>query len=124
MRTRSNGLAFIVPKVHPARYLVHKDASIAINAVLDFLRSQNGEARCIHRLLRQCPIPYESAPFEIELEHPERIVAAELNITSGTLSRALAGFGANNLFAHRGKRSLSSTREGLKPLCASSSAKH
>ena len=45
----------------------HKDASIAINAVLDFSVLKNGEARCIHRLLRQCPIPYESAPFEIDL---------------------------------------------------------
>ncbi len=59
-------------------------------ALLDDLTLKNSEARCIHWLLRQCPLPYESAPFEIRLEHPKRIVAAELNITSETLSRSLA----------------------------------
>jgi CRP-like cAMP-binding protein len=59
-------------------------------ALLDDLTLKNAEARCINWLLRHCPIPYENAPFEIRLEHPKRIVAAELNITSETLSRTLA----------------------------------
>lgn len=37
---------------------------------LDDLTLKNAEARCIHWLLRQCPIPYESALFEMELEPP------------------------------------------------------
>ena len=64
---------------------------------------KNGEARCIHWLLRQWPIPYESAPFEIELEHPKRIVAAELNITSETLSRMLVGLRGKQLIRTSGK---------------------
>ncbi len=35
------------------------------------------------------PAPYPRKPFEIELKHPKRIVAAELNLTSETLSRTL-----------------------------------
>jgi hypothetical protein len=58
---------------------------------------------CIHWLLRQCPVPYESAPFEIELEHPKRIVAAELNITSETLSRTLTGLRGKQLIRTSGK---------------------
>jgi CRP/FNR family transcriptional regulator, dissimilatory nitrate respiration regulator len=59
-------------------------------ALLDDLTLKNAEARCIAWLLRQCPTPYSNEPFEIELDHPKRIVAAELNITSETLSRTLA----------------------------------
>jgi CRP/FNR family transcriptional regulator, dissimilatory nitrate respiration regulator len=71
--------------------------------LLDDLTLKNAEARCIHWLLRQCPVPYESAPFEIELEHPKRIVAAELNITSETLSRMLAALRAKQLIRTSGK---------------------
>ena len=94
----------------------HKDASIAINAVLDFSVLKNGETRCIHRLLRQCPIPYESAPFEIELEHPKRIVAAELNNHERD-ALAYADFSSRQTaYSHIGrKQSSSSTRCGLKP---------
>ena len=72
-------------------------------ALLDDLTLKNAEARCIHWLLRQCPVPYESAPFEIKLEHPKRIVAAELNITSETLSRMLAGLRSKQLIRTSGK---------------------
>jgi CRP-like cAMP-binding protein len=71
--------------------------------LLDDLTLKNAEARCIHWLLRQCPVPYESAPFEIALEHPKRIVAAELNITSETLSRMLAALRAKQLICTSGK---------------------
>ena len=49
------------------------------------------------------PIPDESAPFEIRLEHPKRIVAAELNITSETLSRTLARLREKQLIRIIGK---------------------
>ena len=67
-------------------------------ALLDDLTLKDAEARCIHWLLRHCSIPYESAPFEIRLEHPKRTVAAELNITSETLSALLPGFVRSNSF--------------------------
>lgn len=72
-------------------------------ALLDDLTLKNSEARCIHWLLRHCPIPYESAPFEIRLDHPKRIVAAELNITSETLSRTLARLRDKKLIRTTGK---------------------
>ena len=72
-------------------------------ALLDDLTLKNSEARCIHWLLRHCPIPYESASFEIRLEHPKRIVAAELNITSETLSRTLAKLRDKELILTTGK---------------------
>ncbi|HEY5706919.1 MAG TPA: Crp/Fnr family transcriptional regulator [Terrimicrobiaceae bacterium] len=76
---------------------------LGIVALLDDLTLKNAEARCIHWLLRQCPFPYENVPFEIELEHPKRIVAAELNITSETLSRMLAGLRSKQLIRTSGK---------------------
>ena len=72
-------------------------------ALLDDLTLKDAEARCIHWLLRHCPIPYESAPFEIRLEHSKRIVAAELNITSETLSRTLARLREKQLIRIIGK---------------------
>jgi len=72
-------------------------------ALLDDLTLKNAEARCIHWLLRHCPTPYERASFEIELEHPKRIVAAELNITSETLSRTLARLRDKQLIRTTGK---------------------
>jgi CRP/FNR family transcriptional regulator, dissimilatory nitrate respiration regulator len=72
-------------------------------ALLDDLTLKNAEARCIHWLLRQCPVPHENIPFEIELEHPKRIVAAELNITSETLSRMLTSLRGKQLIRTSGK---------------------
>ncbi len=72
-------------------------------ALLDDLTLKNAEARCIHWLLKHCPNPYESAPVEIRLEHPKRIVAAELNITSETLSRTLARLREKLLISTTGK---------------------
>lgn len=74
-----------------------------IVALLDDLTLKNAEARCIHWLLRHCPIPYEEESCEIELEHPKRIVAAELNITSETLSRTLARLREKQLIRTAGK---------------------
>jgi CRP/FNR family transcriptional regulator, dissimilatory nitrate respiration regulator len=58
----------------------------------DDLTLKNAEARCLNWLLRHCPTPRSRHPCEIELESPKRIVAAELNITSETLSRMLRRF--------------------------------
>jgi CRP-like cAMP-binding protein len=63
-----------------------------IVGLLDDLTLKNAEARCLNWLLRHCPTPRSSDPCEIELESPKRIVAAELNITSETLSRMLRRF--------------------------------
>jgi CRP/FNR family transcriptional regulator, dissimilatory nitrate respiration regulator len=60
--------------------------------LLDDLTLKNAEARCLNWLLRHCPTPRSSHPCEIELESPKRLVAAELNITSETLSRMLRRF--------------------------------
>jgi CRP/FNR family transcriptional regulator, dissimilatory nitrate respiration regulator len=60
--------------------------------LLDDLTLKNAETRCLSWLLRHCPTPRSSHPCEIELESPKRIVAAELNITSETLSRMLRRF--------------------------------
>jgi CRP/FNR family transcriptional regulator, dissimilatory nitrate respiration regulator len=73
-----------------------------IVALLDDLTLKNAEARCIHWLLRHCPVPYEES-CEIELEHPKRIVAAELNITGETLSRTLAKLREKQLIRTAGK---------------------
>jgi CRP-like cAMP-binding protein len=72
-------------------------------ALLDDLTLKNAEARCIHWLLRHCPDPYEREPVEIQLEHSKRIVAAELNITSETLSRTLARLREKLLIRTTGK---------------------
>ena len=72
-------------------------------ALLDDLTLKDAEARCIHWLLRHCPDPEGSTPAEIRLEHPKRIIAAELNITSETLSRTLARLREKQLIRIIGK---------------------
>ena len=72
-------------------------------ALLDDLTLKDAEARCIHWLLRHCPESDESTAVEILLEHPKRIVAAELNITSETLSRTLARLRDKQLIRTTGK---------------------
>lgn len=72
-------------------------------ALLDDLTLKDAEARCIHWILRHCPNSEESTPIEIQLEHPKRIVAAELNITSETLSRTLARLRDKHLIRITGK---------------------
>ena len=78
--------------------------------LLDDLTLKNAEARCLNWLLRHCPIPVRKAPCEIELENPKRIVAAELNITSETLSRMLRRFRESNSFEQPQKASSCSIR--------------
>jgi CRP/FNR family transcriptional regulator len=63
-----------------------------IVGLLDDLTLKNAEARCLSWLLKHCPRPHSSHPFVVELESPKRLVAAELNITSETLSRMLRRF--------------------------------
>ena len=65
--------------------------------LLDDLTLKNAEARCINWLLRHRPSPYSREPFKIELEHPKRIMAAELNLASETLSRTLSKLRDKNL---------------------------
>ena len=71
--------------------------------LLDDLTLKDAEARCIHWLLRYFPDPEGDAPAEIRLEHPKRIIAAELNITSETLSRTLARLREKQLIRIIGK---------------------
>lgn len=82
-------------------------------ALLDDLTLKNAEARCLNWLLRHCPNPYSSEPFEIELEHPKRIVAAELNITSETLSRTLGRLRDRELIRTKGKAILVLDPQGM-----------
>ena len=81
--------------------------------LLDDLTLKNAEARCLNWLLRHCPIPRSSHPFEIELESPKRIVAAELNITSETLSRMLRSFRDKQLIRTTSKASSCSIHSEL-----------
>jgi len=71
-------------------------------ALLDDLTLKDAEARCIHWLLRHCPDSEGGAPAEVRLEHSKRFVAAELNITSETLSRTLARLRDKQLIRVRG----------------------
>lgn len=72
-------------------------------SLLDDLTLKDAEARCIHWLLRHCLHSDESTPVEILLEHPKRLVAAELNIASETFSRTLARLREKKLVNLRGK---------------------
>ena len=82
-------------------------------ALLDDLTLKDAQARCIHWILRHCPDSTERTPIEIRLEHPKRVVAAELNITSETLSRILARLRDKQLIQMTGKTILVLNRRKL-----------
>src|SRR5687768_11985523 len=60
--------------------------------LLDDLRLKNMETSLAHWLLQRCARPIGDQPQTIEIEQTKRVLAAEMGITSETLSRTLAKF--------------------------------
>jgi CRP-like cAMP-binding protein len=50
------------------------------------------ETRMANWLLKRCPRPIDDRAVEIKLDRTKRVLAAEMGITSETLSRTLAKF--------------------------------
>src|SRR5581483_10473464 len=63
-----------------------------IIGLLGDLTLKNLETRLANWLLKQCPHPISTQPIEIKLGRTKRVLAAEMGITSETLSRTLAKF--------------------------------
>jgi CRP/FNR family transcriptional regulator, dissimilatory nitrate respiration regulator len=63
-----------------------------IVGLLDDLTLKDLETRLANWLLKQCPHPISTHPIEIKLDRTKRVLAAEMGITSETLSRTLAKF--------------------------------
>jgi CRP-like cAMP-binding protein len=63
-----------------------------IVGLLDDLTLKDMETRLANWLLKQCPRPVGAAQVEIKLDRTKRVLAAEMGITSETLSRTLAKF--------------------------------
>ncbi len=62
---------------------------LLVNAVED-LQGKDVETRLIHWLLKRCPQPRPTSPFEIALDVTKTVLASELSTRNETLSRALA----------------------------------
>lgn len=60
--------------------------------LLDDLTLKDMETRLANWLLKRCPRPLPSGPSVIQLGRTKRVLAAEMNTTSETLSRTLAKF--------------------------------
>lgn len=60
--------------------------------VLDDLTLKNIETRLANWLLKRCTLPFTEKPQTIQLDRTKRVLAAEMGITSETLSRTLAKF--------------------------------
>ena len=60
--------------------------------VLDDLSLKNIESRLANWLLNRCVRPFDGSPQKIQLDRTKRVLAAEMGITSETLSRTLAKF--------------------------------
>lgn len=76
---------------------------LLVNAVED-LQGKDVETRLIHWLLKRCPLPRPTRPFEIALDVTKTVLAAELSTRNETLSRALARLRDAGQIAVEGKR--------------------
>ena len=71
--------------------------------LLDDLTLKDAETRLANWLLKRCPNPNKHQPVEIKLDRTKRVLAAEMNTTSETLSRTLAKFRDQKLLRVSGK---------------------
>ena len=76
---------------------------LLVNAIED-LQGKDVETRLIHWLLKRCPQPRPSGPFEIALDVTKTVLASELSTRNETLSRALARLRDAGQIAVDGKR--------------------
>lgn len=74
-----------------------------IVGLLDDLTLKDIETRLANWLLKQCPRPLSNGAVEIKLDRTKRVLAAEMGITSETLSRTLAKFRDQKLLRVSGK---------------------
>src|SRR5262245_10426204 len=74
-----------------------------IVGLLDDLTLKDIETRLANWLLKQCPRPMSNGAVEIKLDRTKRVLAAEMGITSETLSRTLAKFRNHKLLRVSGK---------------------
>ena len=74
-----------------------------IVGLLDDLTLKDIETRLANWLLKQCPNPAANGPVEVKLDRTKRVLAAEMGITSETLSRTLAKFRDQKLLRVSGK---------------------
>ncbi len=74
-----------------------------IVGLLDDLTLKDIETRLANWLLKQCPRPVTNGAVEIKLDRTKRVLAAEMGITSETLSRTLAKFRDQKLLRVSGK---------------------
>jgi CRP/FNR family transcriptional regulator, dissimilatory nitrate respiration regulator len=74
-----------------------------IIGLLDDLTLKDIETRLANWLLKQCPRPMGNGAVEIKLDRTKRLLAAEMGITSETLSRTLAKFRDQKLLHVSGK---------------------
>ncbi len=63
-----------------------------IVGLLDDLTLKNMETRLANWILKRCPQPLRANSAIVQLDRTKRVLAAEMGITSETLSRALAKF--------------------------------
>lgn len=75
---------------------------VLVNA-LDDLTRRDVETRLAHWLLKRCPRPLSSAPFELRLDVTKTVIASELRTRNETLSRALARLREMHLIESSGK---------------------
>lgn len=74
-----------------------------IVSLLDDLTLKDIETRLANWLLKQCPRPMGNGAVEIKLDRTKRVLAAEMGITSETLSRTLAKLRDQKLLRVSGK---------------------
>ena len=74
-----------------------------IVGLLDDLTLKDIETRLANWLLKQCPPPVNNNAVEIKLDRTKRVLAAEMGITSETLSRTLAKFRDQKLIRVSGR---------------------
>lgn len=74
-----------------------------IVGLLDDLTLKDIETRLANWLLKQFPRPMNNGAIEIKLDRTKRVLAAEMGITSETLSRTLAKFRDQKLLRVSGK---------------------